>query len=255
MFHLFRRLTQWKLAQLAAIWSLKHALKYRRNASVLVEAFASVFQIAFHMGFSNDIAWMQERSLEIIADNVDRINIDYMKSVVQYYTALLMCQTIRSTKQLSIEFGRVVLKITDTLQFKTSEWHIIPILAELLMSHRRISDAVSMLWDFQALTDRYQDTSAKAWYYSIAMDIMLDTSCCIETYKECESFFLKNCEALGYQRDAYAVTRLYADLWLWCARNGAWETADTWMNKLQEVFVLTPHDSMINVHTALRVLE
>ncbi|XP_065092856.1 adenylate cyclase type 10-like [Ochlerotatus camptorhynchus] len=255
MFHLFRRLTQWKLAQLAAIWSLKHALKYRRNASVLVEAFASVFQIAFHMGFSNDIAWMQERSLEIIADNVDRINIDYMKSVVQYYTALLMCQTIRSTKQLSIEFGRVVLKITDTLQFKTSEWHIIPILAELLMSHRRISDAVSMLWDFQALTDRYQDTSAKAWYYSIAMDIMLDTSCCIETYKECESFFLKNCEALGYQRDAYAVTRLYADLWLWCVRNGAWETADTWMNKLQEVFVLTPHDSMINVHTALRVLE
>lgn len=123
------------------------------------------------------------------------------------------------------------------------------------MSHRKISDAVSMLWDFQALTDRYQDTSAKAWYYSIAMDIMLDTSCCIETYKECESFFLKNCEALGYQRDAYAVTRLYADLWLWCVRNGAWETADTWMSKLQEVFVLTPHDSMINVHTALRVLE
>lgn len=45
MFHLFRRLTQWKLAQLAAVWSLKHALKYRRNASVLVVAFASVFQI------------------------------------------------------------------------------------------------------------------------------------------------------------------------------------------------------------------
>lgn len=45
MFQLFRRLTQWKLAQLAAVWSLKHALKYRRNASVLVEAFASMFQI------------------------------------------------------------------------------------------------------------------------------------------------------------------------------------------------------------------
>lgn len=44
------------------------------------------------MGFSDNIAWMQERSLEIIADNVEHINMDYMKAVVKYYTALIMCQ-------------------------------------------------------------------------------------------------------------------------------------------------------------------
>lgn len=166
-----------------------------------------------------------------------------------------MIRTIRSTKLLSIELGKVVLKISDTLQYKIGEWHIIPILAELLMSHRKVSEAVTMLYSFQNLAERYQDSSGKAWYYAIAIDILLDTSCCIATYKQCENFYLKNSEALGYQRDAYAVTRLYADLWLWCVRYGAWEIADTWMNKLQEVFVLTPHDSMINVHTAIRVLE
>ncbi|XP_058447696.1 adenylate cyclase type 10-like [Malaya genurostris] len=255
MMHLFRTLTKWTLAQLAAVWSLKHALKYRRNPSVLVDAFAGMFQIAFHMGFSDDITWMQEKSLNIIADNVDYIDMDYMKSVVKYYTALLMCQTIRSTKLLSIELGKVVLRITDTLQYRTGDWDIIPILAELLMSHRKISEAVSMLWSFQSLTGRYKDSSGRAWYYAIALDILLDSSCCIETYKNCESFILKNSEAIGYQRDTYAATRLYADLWLWCVRYGAWETADTWMNKLQEAFVLTPHDSMINVHTAIRVIE
>ncbi|XP_058818168.1 adenylate cyclase type 10-like isoform X3 [Topomyia yanbarensis] len=255
MLNLFRKLTKWTLAQLAAVWSLKHALKYRRNPSILVDAFAGMFQIAFHMGFSDDITWMQEKSLNIIADNVDYINMDYMKSIVKYYTALLMCQTIRSTKLLSIELGKVVLRITDTLQYRTGDWDIIPILAELLMSHRKISEAVSMLWSFQSLTARNRDSSGRAWYYAIALDILLDSSCCIETYKSCESFILKNCEAIGYERDAYAVTRLYADLWLWCVRYDAWETADTWMNKLQEVFVLTPHDSMINVHTAIRVLE
>ncbi|EDS26628.1 conserved hypothetical protein [Culex quinquefasciatus] len=255
MFNMFRKLTQWKFAQLAAVWSLKQALKYRRNPSVLVDAFANLFQIAFHMGFSEDIAWMQEKSLEIVADNVNNVDMDYMKTIIRYYTALLMCQTIRSTKLLSIELGKVVLKISDTLQYKIGEWHIIPILAELLMSHRKVSEAVTMLYSFQNLAERYQDSSGKAWYYAIAIDILLDTSCCIAKYKQCENFYLKNSEALGYQRDAYAVTRLYADLWLWCVRYGAWEIADTWMNKLQEVFVLTPHDSMINVHTAIRVLE
>ncbi|XP_055594686.1 adenylate cyclase type 10-like [Uranotaenia lowii] len=255
MFGLFRKLSKWKLAQLAAIWSLKHALKYRRNGGVLVDAFAALFQIAFHMGFSESIAWMQERSLQIIASNVYEVNVDYMKSIIRYYTALLMCQTIRSTKTLSIELGKVVLEITDTLQYKSGEWHIIPILAELLLSHKRIPEAVEMLKHFEERTSKYQDDAGKAWYYAIAMDIMLDTSCCIESYKSCESFVLENCEALGYQKDAYAVNRLYADLWLWCVRNGAWETADTWMNKLQAVFVLTPHDSMINVHTSVRLME
>lgn len=164
-------------------------------------------------------------------------------------------RSIRSKKHLSIELGKVVLKMSDTLQYNSGDWHIIPILAELLISHRKITEAITMLWNFKSLTNRYQDGFGKAWYYAIALDILLDTSCCIETYSSCESFYLKNCEALGHQRDAYAVTRLYADMWLWCVRNGAWETADTWMNKLLEVFVLTPHDSMINVHTAIHVLE
>lgn len=115
MFNMFRKLTQWKFAQLAAVWSLKQALKYRRNPSVLVDAFANLFQIgnktarkcssellnanifstnnsAFHMGFSDDIAWMQEKSLEIVADNVNNVDMDYMKTIIRYYTALLMCQ-------------------------------------------------------------------------------------------------------------------------------------------------------------------
>ncbi|XP_055642241.1 adenylate cyclase type 10-like [Toxorhynchites rutilus septentrionalis] len=255
MFYLFSKLTQWKLAQLAAVWSLKHALKYRRDSSMLVDAFARMFQIAFHMGFSDDILWMQERSLAIIADNVDLVDVDFMQSIIRYYTALLLCQTIRSKKHLSIELGKVVLKMTDTLQYNSGDWHIIPILAELLISHRKITEAITMLWNFKSLTNRYQDSFGKAWYYAIALDILLDTSCCIETYSSCESFYLKNCEALGHQRDAYAITRLYADMWLWCVRNEAWETADTWMNKLIDVFVLTPHDSMINVHTAIHVLE
>ncbi|XP_055544370.1 adenylate cyclase type 10-like isoform X2 [Wyeomyia smithii] len=252
MLHLFRKLTKWKLAELAAVSSLKHALKYRRNPSILVEAFAGFFQIAFHTGLSDGIVWMQEKSLNIIADNVNYVDMDYLKSVVRYYTALLMCQTIRSTKQLSIELGKVVLNITDTLQYRTGDWDIIPILAELLISHRKISEAVNMLWSFQS---RYTESSARAWYYAIAMDILLDTSCCIETYKSCVSFFLKNREALGYQPDACCVTRLYADLWLWCVRYEAWEAADAWMDKFREVFVLTAHDSLINVHTAIRVLE
>ncbi|XP_053691913.1 adenylate cyclase type 10-like [Sabethes cyaneus] len=252
MLQLFRKLTKWKLAELAAVSSLKHALKYRRNPSILVEAFAGFFQIAFHMGYSDETTWMQAKSLIIIADNVTYVDMDYLKSIVRYYTALLMCQTIRTTKLLSIELGKVVLNITDTIQYRTGDWDIIPILAELFLSHRMLSDAVNMLWSFQS---RYKESSAQAWYYAIAMDILLDTSCCIETYKSCESFFLKNREALGYQPDACCVTRLYADLWLWCVRYEAWEAADAWMDKLQEVFVLTAHDSMINVHTAIRVLE
>lgn len=44
------------------------------------------------MGFSDDISWMQEKSLEIVADNVNNVDMDYMKTIIRYYTALLMCQ-------------------------------------------------------------------------------------------------------------------------------------------------------------------
>lgn len=44
------------------------------------------------MGFSDDILWMQERSLSIIADNLSLVDVDFMRSIIRYYTALLMCQ-------------------------------------------------------------------------------------------------------------------------------------------------------------------
>uniref|UniRef100_A0A182QFI7 Uncharacterized protein n=1 Tax=Anopheles farauti TaxID=69004 RepID=A0A182QFI7_9DIPT len=198
---------------------------------------------------------MQERSLELVAKNVQSIDADYLDAVVRYYTALFLCQTLRSKKMLSIELGKVVLHINDKLQHQSSEWDIIPILCELLLSHRRIAETVQTLWTLQKLLVHHQYRTGHIWYYAICMDVLLDTSCCVESYRRCENFYFKNRESFLAQRDTFASARLFANLWLWCVRYGAWVAADNWLELMREYFSLSVHDSTINIHTAIRIIE
>uniref|UniRef100_A0A182KCB6 Guanylate cyclase domain-containing protein n=1 Tax=Anopheles christyi TaxID=43041 RepID=A0A182KCB6_9DIPT len=209
----------------------------------------------YHVGYSESIAWMQERSLEIVAENVHRIDADYLDAVVRYYTALFRCQTLRSKKVLSIELGKVVLHINDKLQHQSAEWDIIPILCELLLAHRRIAETVQTLWTLQKLILHQQNPTGHIWYYAICLDVLLDTSCCIESYRRCENFYFKNRESFLAQRDGFASARLFANLWLWCVRYGAWVAADNWLVLLREYFVLRSYDSTININTAIRIVE
>nr|XP_040234434.2 adenylate cyclase type 10-like [Anopheles coluzzii] len=256
MHKLFVKLRDWDRAALAAIWGLKHALRHRKGSTVLVKSFANFFHTAYHVGYSESIAWMQERSLEIVAENVHRIDADYLDAVVRFYTALFRCQTLRSKKILSIELGKVVLHINDKLQQQSAEWDIIPILCELLLSHRRIAETVQTLWALQQLIVHQQSSpTGHIWYYAICLDVLLDTSCCIETYRRSENFYYKNRESFLAQRDGFASARLFANLWLWCVRYGAWVAADNWLALLRDHFVLSAYDSTININTAVRILE
>uniref|UniRef100_A0A182M8Z2 Guanylate cyclase domain-containing protein n=1 Tax=Anopheles culicifacies TaxID=139723 RepID=A0A182M8Z2_9DIPT len=255
MHKLFVKLRDWDRATLAAIWGLKHALRHRKSSTVLVKSFANFFHAAYHVGFSEKTAWMQERSLEIVAENVHRIDADYLDAVARYYTALFLCQTIRSKKVLSIELGKVVLHINDRLQYQSCEWDIIPILCEVLLSNRRIAETVQTLWTLQKLIVHQQYRTGQIWYYAICLDVLLDTSCCIESYRRCENFYFKNRESFLTQRNGFASARLFANLWLWCVRYGAWVAADNWLVLLRENFALSVHDSTININTAIRIVE
>uniref|UniRef100_A0A182SVP6 Guanylate cyclase domain-containing protein n=1 Tax=Anopheles maculatus TaxID=74869 RepID=A0A182SVP6_9DIPT len=248
MHKLFVKLRDWDRATLAAIWGLKHALRHRKSSTVLVKSFANFFH-------TESTAWMQERSLEIVAENVRRIDADYLDAVVRFYTALFLCQTIRSKKVLSIELGKVVLQINDRLQYQSCEWDIIPILCEVLLSNRRIAETVQTLWTLQKLIIHQQYRTGHIWYYAICLDVLLDTSCCIESYRRCENFYFKNRESFLTQRNSFASARLFANLWLWCVRYGAWVAADNWLVLLRENFVLSVHDSTININTAIRIVE
>uniref|UniRef100_A0A182IK69 Uncharacterized protein n=1 Tax=Anopheles atroparvus TaxID=41427 RepID=A0A182IK69_ANOAO len=255
MHRMFVKLRDWDRAALAAIWGLKHALRYRKCSAVLVNSFANLFHTAYHVGFSESIVWMQERSLVIVADNVQRVDADYLEAVVRYYTALFLCQTLRSKKTLSIELGKVVLQINDKLLHQPNEWQIIPILCELLLSHRRIGDTVQTLQNLRHLVRHSQHRTGHIWYYAICLDVLLDTSCCIASYRTCEHFYFKNRESFLGRRERYATSRLFANLWLWCVRYGAWTAAENWLVLLQDQFALSAHDSTINVNTALRIAE
>ena len=165
-------------------------------------------------------------------------------------------RTLRSKKILSIELGKVVLHINDKLQHQSAEWDIIPILCELLLSHRRIAETVQTLWALQQLIVHQQSSpTGHIWYYAICLDVLLDTSCCIETYRRSENFYYKNRESFLAQRDGFASARLFANLWLWCVRYGAWVAADNWLALLRDHFVLSAYDSTININTAVRILE
>ncbi|KFB35731.1 hypothetical protein ZHAS_00002631 [Anopheles sinensis] len=261
MHKMFVKLRDWDRAALAAIWGLKHALRYRKGSTVLVNSFANWFNtgwctfVAYHVGFSESIAWMQERSLLIVAENVKRVNAEYLEAVMRFYTALFLCQTLRSKKTLSIELGRVVLQINDKLPYQSNDWQIIPILCELLLSHRRIGDTVRILQNLWDLVRHSRDRMGLIWYYALCLDVLLDTSCTIVPYRKCEHFYFENRPSLVGGRERYAISRLYANLWLWCVRYGAWTAADNWVVLLQDQFTLGAHDSTINVSTALRIVE
>lgn len=88
------------------------------------------------------------------------------------------------------------------------------------------------------------------------MDIQLDSGYTIVPYKQCEQFFLDECETLIYINGSPAMRRFFANMWLWNVRRQAWVTASIWEAKSQGCFKHLPlQEPSVDVLTAFRLLE
>lgn len=84
----------YKLAKLAAFWSLQESLKLKRSFSDVARSFANVMKIVFHLNNVNDFLWLQDAALEQTSRALfsEDLNLYALTEVIKMYKALMMFQ-------------------------------------------------------------------------------------------------------------------------------------------------------------------
>jgi hypothetical protein len=133
---------------------------------------------------------------------------------------------------------------------------IVPSLALLLLQSERIDAMKKLLMEFNAVARHYNDENGLIWYYTLAMDLLLDTCHSIITYEECFNFYLELVTSSHYiDKNQEAVSRFIANFWLWNIRNDMRERSERLMEGLRARFKLSTHSTINDFFTGLRVLE
>lgn len=207
---------RFKLAKLAALWSLQRALKYKRSFRILSNCFASVLQICYRLDLEKSLHWVQAASLNCVANSIGGgIDMDGLVSALEMYSALLHCQTAEAQPKIAIELGKIIIKLSDRVQHPEFQWKVIPTMISLMITQIRVKDAVDLLEFFQSNMSEHLDHTGFIWYFALALDILLDTGYMVESYEDCEEFYLQQKNIFKTSKDPSAVNRFYVNMWLW----------------------------------------
>lgn len=134
-------------------------------------------------------------------------------------------------------------------------WKILPMLVWLLVSQKRVGDIIVLMQHYYDSVKNNDDRTGITWFYALSLDVLLDTSFTIVSPGQCMTFYMENRDVLSYLNDQFAITRFYANMWLWCVRTKLWASAHVFYAKVKESFDMCKYDSSLNTMTSLRVLE
>jgi hypothetical protein len=122
------------------------------------------------------------------------------------------------------------------------------------MNLKRVKEAFSLLKKFESSMKSMNDKNGLIWYHALSMDLLLDSSFTLESYKNCYEFY-KNEISLFSVANTEEKSRFFANLWLWSVRHKIHEMSEMWMNLAITSFSFDPNHSIENTFTGLRIIE
>ena len=93
MFEEFFEMKLYKLAKLAAFWSLRKSLKFNRNFINISRSFSKVFKIIVFTGSVNEFYWLVEAAPLQIARSLflDDLDLHALTELIKMYIGIMNC--------------------------------------------------------------------------------------------------------------------------------------------------------------------
>lgn len=118
-------------------------------------------------------------------------------------------------KEFAINLAYMSIHINKSCKPSPDQWKILPMLIGLLLSQKQIGDILFLMQQNYESVKHNEDRTGLTWYYALCLDVLLDTSFTIAPFNACMEFYMENIEILSCLEDSFAISRFYANMWLW----------------------------------------
>ncbi|XP_045486493.1 adenylate cyclase type 10-like [Pieris rapae] len=233
LFKLFKELKEEHNAALAAIWSLNYAIKSDSNFRLLCTSYGNVINIYRQQQKFRLCQRVENKARELCNRKCGHVDLLEAHAVGHLHTNIFLYNVQRGNKMESLEFGLSVMRIMTDLSDITTRESLNFWILKLLLTELRIHQMVSIMKEF--MYQEHMDVSTDVWYYFYSMSIFLDTGYCVESYKTCETFYIKKGDLFLRSKTPEAGWNFYASMWLFTIRVGMWEKSVIWNDKIEEI--------------------
>ncbi|KPJ17945.1 Adenylate cyclase type 10 [Papilio machaon] len=181
---LFSALGDDNISRVSALRALNLTQKVKCNIIDLCDAFSNAIQVELVRGnaeFTKDI----ERMAILTFKNLSQpIQAEEMFAIGKFFMASFRGRLARGKLAEAIRSGFRSLVISRFLHADTISLDMIPDLFYILLSRRRIEEAIDILKLSFEFSYKQSTTEWETWYYALCMDLILDAGFQLETPNE-----------------------------------------------------------------------
>ncbi|XP_060536145.1 adenylate cyclase type 10-like [Cylas formicarius] len=244
----------WSYAKLAAMWSLREALKSSTDFNVICLAYANMIKICTHYGHQKHNVALEVFAFEFCSRKRSAVELDELKAVAEMYCEIFFARTVRSEIEKAIHIGYLLWRMGSSAHEYLILLSMLPMLMQLALMRKHMSEAKNITQEVLLLSLEDTDISEKSWYYALCLAFHLETGLIIEPFHTCLEFSQSEGREPAL-RDPDAKVRLALSIWLWNIRTGNWEGAFIWEEDAMNFRLRSEGETVANLSTALYLLE
>ncbi|KAK9876031.1 hypothetical protein WA026_011146 [Henosepilachna vigintioctopunctata] len=221
---IFIQRKEWKLAELAANWSLKNSLQTETSLLRICDSFHLMILISEHYRNRLLSISLEVHALRYCHKKTNVVSVNELKSVARLYRIIFEARVARAEFDAALRISYIALNIASCSNEIDTGIHILTLLPMLLLRKMHIREMISMMHELEYFANELDDIWGRLWYYSLCVIFNLETGYTFLPFNAVESFYTVEAEKLSTKK-YIAKAMLMVMMWLWYIRNNYWEAA------------------------------
>ncbi|XP_063366870.1 adenylate cyclase type 10-like [Cydia amplana] len=254
LYTLFIGSKEYSNAELTAKWSFDYALRSNSNFKLLCECYGNMITTHFKNQEFSKCVKIVNMAIQLCRRKRGRLDDAEARAVCVLYTTVFLFYVEYGKKNESLEFGLPVMHMVSMLRESSMRVRLVVSVLRLLLSDLRINEVVLLMRENLYMDGEF-DLSSTTWYYTYSLMILLETGYCVESYQECERFYMQHGDTILAFKSKDAAWDYFGCMWLITVRVCAWETSVLWEKKVKEMMSTDNKQIEYKIHLQLILLE
>ncbi|XP_061721074.1 uncharacterized protein LOC133527896 [Cydia pomonella] len=254
LYTLFVGCKEYSNAELTAKWSFDYALRSNSNFKLLCECYGNMITTHFNNQELSKCVKIVNMVIELCRRKRGQLDDAEARAVCVLYTTVFLFFVEYGKKNESLNFGLPVMHMVSMLRESGMRVRLVVSLLRLLLSDLRINEMVLLMRENLYMDGEF-DLSSTTWYYTYSLMILIETGYCVESYQECESFYMQHGDTILAFKSKDAAWDYFGCMWLITVRVCAWETSVLWEKKVKEIMATENKQIEYKINLQLILLE
>ncbi|XP_047997302.1 adenylate cyclase type 10-like [Leguminivora glycinivorella] len=254
LYTLFIACKEYSSAELTAKWSLDYALRSNANFTLLCDSYRNMLTTHLNNKEISKCVKIVNMVIELCRRKRGQLDDAEARAVCVLYTTVFLFYVEYGKKNESLEFGVPVMHMVTMLKDSGMRVRLVVSVLRLLLSDLRLNEMVILMKENLYRCSEF-NLNSTTWYYTYSLMILIETGYCVETYQECERFYMQHGDTILTFKSKDAAWDYFGCMWLITVRVCAWETSVLWEKKVKEIMSTENKQIEYKIHLQLILLE